>query len=504
MLAAQFERQVWLLDQKINARGFRVDTSLAKKAAMACAQEKIDLDTKVTEITNGAVTSATQVAKVKAFLSKRGVILPNMQAGTLELALEDDSLEAEAKQIIEARQRVSKSSTAKFLRILSAVGPDKRLRGGLQYGGAARTLRWAGRIFQPHNLPRPSRKLPEIRQAIKALQDGTADLLTDNVHQLCSDVARSIIVAEPGYKLVVSDYSAIEGRVLAWLAGENWKLKDYAADKDMYIRTYQKMFGLSENAEVDSDQRQQGKCFELSMGYEGGVNALLNSAKTYGVDVVKVGAGSWRAAPRSIQRLAEKLYGYALKRGDPTPHTIGKKLYMQLEAAKTMWRSTSPETVRLWKLYNDAAIAAIKMPGRRFKAGKCVFVRKNDTLAVKLPSGRLLLYANPKLRKDRRTGKISISYVGLYGGRESMYGGKLAENITQAVARDILAWAMLKVDKAGFPIVLHVHDEIVAEILRSSKLTLDRLSEIMCQKPVWAAGLPLAAEGYEAQRYRKN
>ena len=294
--------------------------------------------------------------------------------------------------------------------------------------------------------------------------------------------------------------------MLAWLAAEVWKITAYKNAEDMYIRTFQRMFGLAEGTELTSDERQQGKCFELSMGYEGGVRALLNSAKTYGVDVKKLGAGTWKVAPKSIQSQAHKNYHFAIMRKDTLPAQIGKKLWIQLEAAKLMWRSIAPETTRIWKKYNDAAIKAIENPGQVFKAGRCQFRCSEvpSTLVIRLPSSRLLLYRAPKLREDKRTGRKQISYVGLYGGRESLYGGKIAENVTQAVARDILAYAMINADRKGFPIVLHVHDEIIAECKIGSKLNLDLLCKIMKVKPAWASGLPIVAEGFEALRYRKD
>ncbi len=510
MRVTEFERRLWLLDQKINDRGFRVDTVLAKKAARACLKEKEFLDSEVHRISLGSIDSATQVAKLKQLLSSYGVKLDNLRATTIEEALKDGSLEAEAKTLLQARQRVSKSSTAKFETALVAVGPDKRLRGGLQFAGASRTSRWAGRLFQPHNLPRPTRKWPEVKTCIEALQNGTADLLTDNVHQLCSDVARSIIVADKGKKLLVADYSAIEGRVLAWLAGEKWKIKAYERGDDLYVVTFNRMFGQPETTKIDSDERQQGKCFELAMGYEGGVKALLDSAETYGVDIEALAAATWKVASRNVKSLAEKLYGYAMKRRDPTAREIGKKLYIQLECAKIMWRSIAPETVRLWKLYKEAAVAAIRHPGRKYKAGRCVFQCTNipNILAIRLPSGRLILYSDPKLHeRKRKSGKIDteISYTGKYGLKDKLYGGKIAENVDQAIARDVLGFAMLRVDKHEYPIVLTVHDEVIAEVDRGdTKLTLDRMIKIMVSKPAWAEGLPLTAEGYEAIRYRKD
>lgn len=504
---AQFERRLWILDQQINARGFRIDATLAKKAAIACQEEKLDLDATVDRLTEGKVTSATQHAKLRSYLAEKGVDLPNMQAKTLEKALDSEDVNAEAKQLIEARQRVSKSSTAKFLRVLKAIGPDKRMRGGLQFCGASRTGRWAGRLLQPHNLPRPSRKWPQVKQCISALLQGCANMVTDNVHLLCSDIARSIIVADKGMKLLVADYNAIEGRVLVWLAGEMDKLDAYSKNEDQYRRTYRKMFGMAEDAEISADERQKGKCFELAMGYEGGVGALQTSAKTYDVDLKELGDGAYKAAPTAVRRKAHGNFAFAVHRKDEST-LIGKKLWVQLECAKIMWRKTSPKTVQLWKNLNNAAIAAIEHPGKKYRTAKCIFMMANTSLAIRLPSGRCILYANPRISTEtnKKTGRVrkSISYVGVYFTRESLYGGKIAENVTSGISRDILATAMLRVDKYGFPIVLTVHDEIIAEVKRLGKLTLKMMIKLMLILPTWATGLPLHIEGYQAIRFRKG
>jgi len=503
MRVAEFERSLWLLDQKINSLGFMVDTALAKKAALACQKEKVELDALVDKLTLGKIQSANQREKLKDFLFTIGCDLPNMQAKTIEEAL-DDGASGEIKQLLEARQRVSKSSTAKFLRILSAIGPDGRMRGGLQFCGASRTGRWAGRLFQPHNIPRPSRVWTVVKTCIKIIMEGWADVVTDNVHQMCSDIGRSIIIAAKGKKLLVADYSSIEGRVLCWIAGEIQKLEAYANNEDMYVRTYRKMFGFAETIEISKDNRQKGKCFELSMGYEGGVDALVQSAKTYSVDLDQLGHGTWIHAPGHIKNRANKNYAFAIIRNDPALR-VGKKMYIQLECAKLIWRSTSPRTVKLWKTLNGVAIAAIENPGKRYRAAKCMFIMVGDTLAIKLPSGRCLLYSRPRVHIEKKKSKRkTITYQGVYGGRENLYGGKLAENITSAISRDILGYAMLKVDQAGFPIVLTVHDEIIAEVWRKGALTLKKMIALMLEIPRWAMGIPLAIEGYQDVRYYKK
>lgn len=509
MTPAERERQIWLLDQEINQRGFFADLELARASLKATRVEKERLDQTVQDISMGTIRSATQREKLKDFLGGCGLDLPNMQAGTLDKVLQDgDELHEEVRALLQARAQVSKSSTAKYEKILGAVGTDGRLRGSLQFSGAKRTARWAGRIFQPHNLPRPKMKNDEILQAIRALKAGTADLITDNLHQMCSDTLRGLLIAPEGRTLLVGDYNAIEGRVTAWLAGEEWKLKTYAdPEADIYIDTYRAMFGLMDDIEVSKDQRQQGKCFELSMGYEGGVGALVSSAKTYGVDLQKLAKGAWAVAPVHIKKYARKLQAFAVIRGD-TLAMNHEVLYTKLEAAKLMWRELSPGTVKLWKLYREAAFQAVREPGRKLSAGKCVFYCKGGFLIVRMPSGRSLLYAKPKIRKrPKKGGKVDeeLSYLLDYGGRQHLYGGILTENIVQATARDVLAEAMLRVAKAGFEIILTVHDEIICEIDKArAKKGLRKMFDLMEVIPSWAYGLPLRVEGYCDVRYKKD
>ncbi|WP_299313765.1 DNA polymerase [uncultured Halomonas sp.] len=496
-----FEKELWKIDQQINMAGIPIDRTLAKRAVAACQKEKAELDEHISDMTLGAVTSGTQRERVKDALESYGVVLDDLKASTIEAAASDKELAAEARSLIEARQAVSLSSTAKYKKLLEAVGSDGRLRGALQFSGAGRTRRWAGRIFQPHNLPRPSRKQDEVDAVVEALLDGSYDLIDDNVHRMCSDAIRSVVRAEEGNKLVVADYSSIEGRVLAWLAGEQWKLDAYARGVDMYVATYNAVFGLPKDNEIDKEQRQHGKVFELSLGYEGGVGALVTMASGYGVDLSAVAKAAWQGAPQPIRAYAEKLLAYAKMRpeGARLVRELGGNVYRGLECAKLMWRAAAPETARLWGLYDEAAKLAMTCPGEVFKAGRCKFVMKAGALAIRLPSGGVLFYYGPKLTDD------GITYTGTYGGRVNTYGGKLTENITQAVARDILAEALERAWNAGgFRIILHVHDEIIAEQPKTDTHALERLIKCMCVAPSWASGLPLDGSGYEAERYRKD
>jgi len=272
----------------------------------------------------------------------------------------------------------------------------------------------------------------------------------------------------------------------------------------MYVVTFRRTFGHGPDYELKGDDRQIGKVLELAFQYGGGVNAILSACDTYRVEPSVVAEAAWAVAPKSVQRDARRNYRFAVERHDPIVQHLSEKLYCMLESAKIMWRESSPQTTALWKNYEEAAKAAVRKPGKAFKAGRCVFQVKGGMLAIRLPSGRVLIYLKPEIRK-RAGARPELRYVSPYGLPEKLYGGKLAENITQAVARDILAYAMVNVDEAGFTIVLHVHDEIVAEQdIGETELTYELLREIMCRKPVWAGNLPLTAEGFVARRYRKD
>ena len=286
------ELALWHRDQAINDRGVAVDVELATAAVATVSAEQKTLARRTQQLTSGDVQAATQRdALLGHILVEYGVDLPDMQAATIERRAADPDLPPELRELLAIRLQASTSSTAKYNALLRGVSGDSRLRGTLQYSGAQRTRRWAGRLFQPQNLPRPVLKQPEIDLGIQALKTGCADLVTDNVMQLTSNAIRGCLVAPAGRKLVVSDLSNIEGRVAAWLAGEDWKLQafreyDEGSGPDLYRLAYARAFAI-EPDDVEKDQRQVGKVMELMLQYEGGVGAFLTGAATYGVGLAE-------------------------------------------------------------------------------------------------------------------------------------------------------------------------------------------------------------------------
>lgn len=500
------ELGLWHLDQTINDRGFACDIEFAESAVRATKAEKKRLAGRTEQITDGFVERATQRDLLLGYLLlEYGVELPDLKADTIERRLEDPELPEYVKELLRIRLQATKASTAKYTRILN-MQVDGRLYGTLQYCAANRTGRWGGRGFQPQNLPRPVYKFPIIEQGIEAFKHECEDLLVDDIMQMASSALRSAIVAAPGKKLVVSDLGNIEGRKIAWLAGEQWKLDAFAAydrkeGPDLYKVAYARSFDVSpESVQDDSDERQIGKVMELALGYQGGVGAFVTMAVTYGVDLELMAEKAWTSIPPHILRHAQRTWVWASQ----NRRTLGlsEKVYVVCEALKILWRNAHPMTEALWTDYEDAARNAIQYPNTEFKVRNVVFDRFRAWLRIRLPSGRYLCYPDPKLEG----GTVSYMGVNVYNKRWhriTTYGGKIAENITQASSRDVIADAMPRAESAGFPIVLTCHDEIMAEVTNQGGDDKE-LSRILSTNPIWALGLPLSAKGFTTLRYKKS
>jgi DNA polymerase len=492
-----WEKGVWDEDQAINERGFAVDLKLADAMIAAMEEERIRHAELANNLTGGAVTSVTQRDKFLLYLCEsQGCILPDLRASTIELALEDESLEQATKELLYLRLEGSKASTAKYKRIAAAAGEGSRLRGALQYSGASRTGRWAGRVFQPQNLPRvPEDMAPYVAPSIDAIVDGRKDIveLFAPLTEMGSLALRGLIVAPEGKKLVIADYSAIEGRVLPWLAGEAWKLEAFKNGSDLYKVIYALSFAMKVE-DVTKEQRKVGKVEELALGYQGFVGAFISMAAGYSVDLEDIG----RLVPIDME--SARQWEWAVKKNNT--FGLSETVWRACATICNGYRKANPNIVTFWGDLENAAIRAI---GNRetVQVGRLVFDCNGPWLRIKLPSGRYLCYALPHLFPTES--KTIISYMGWRNkqwSRTKTYGGKLAENVTQAVARDLLAQALLRLIGTEYTTVLHVHDEIVAETEPSA--SLEKFIAIMAQAPAWAEGLPLKAEGFEGRRYEKR
>lgn len=508
------ERAMWELDQKINDRGVCMDTDLARSAIAAVDIAKKQLAKRTQEITFDTVQSTTQRDKLLAFiLEAYGVDLPDMTMSTLERRINDPELPIELRELLAIRLQASTTSTSKYNTLIRGVSSDNRLRGCLQFCGAARTGRWAGRLFQPQNLPRPVLKQKVIDQGIDALKDGVADLLFSNVMELTSSCIRGCIVAPEGKRLCVSDLSNIEGRAAAYIAGEEWKLDAFRAydnktGHDLYAIAYAKAFDITPE-EVMHDKehglglmRQIGKVMELMLGYEGGVGAFITGAITYGIDLDFMAEQAWPSIPKDIIEQAAKAWDWAVKKR--STFGLSRKTYMVCDALKRMWREAHPEISGYWGELKLTVIKAINNKGKTFECGKLQIRRDGAWLRIVLPSGRALCYPSPVAHEN---GKISYMGMNQYSKkwcRIYTYGGKLFENICQAFARDIMAWNMQGIEGAGYEIILSVHDELLTEAPDTEDYTGDNLSALLSTNPPWAEDMPLAAGGFHAYRYRKD
>ncbi len=501
------ELALWHLDQQINDRGVCIDLELVECAITAVDKAQKVLAKRTKTLTDGEVEAATQRdAMLKHILESHGVSLPDMQKSTLERRLNDESLPLAVRELLAIRLQASTTSTAKYNALSKGTSSDGRLRGTLQFNGASRTGRWAGRLFQPQNLPRPVLKQTEIDQGIEALKLEIADVFFDNVMELTSSAIRGCICAPKGKKLVVADLSNIEGRALAWLAGESWKIKafydfDDGKGHDLYKLAYAKSFGVSPE-DVDKEQRQVGKVQELALGYEGGVGAFLTFATAYGLDLDAMAEQAFDGIDPSIMNEAIRAWEWH-KKERRTTFGLKKKTWLVCDSFKRSWRYAHPNIFAWWTELKQAATNALQNPNTAFKCRKVDFIKKGSWLLIRLPSGRFLCYPGAKVED----GKISYMGNNQYTRkweRLYTYGGKFAENITQAVARDVLGHNMPIIDDSGYEMVLTVHDEVITEAEDQPEFNNEHLSSLLATNPIWASDLPLAAAGFESYRYKKD
>jgi DNA polymerase len=531
------ELDLFRLDATINERGVAVDLEFANAAIEAADRAQRGLAEQTVEITDGAVGSATQRdALLKYILDEHDVQLLDMQASTLERRISDPNLPEPVRQLLAIRLQAGRASTSKYTALIKGTSEDGRLRGLLQFCGAARTGRWSGRLFQPQNLPRPdvaaaaawhrhevkTSKYLKLRSSpatsdehvaayvdsgIEAIKAGCADLLFEDVMAVTASTIRGALVAPAGRKLVVSDLANIEGRDAAWLAGESWKLDAFRAydagtGPDLYKLAYSKSFNVKPDT-VTKPQRQIGKVQELMLQYEGGVGAYLTGALTYGIDLEEMAEDAYLLLPADLRTDAEGFLRWCREQKRNT-FGLSDQAFIVCDAFKRGWRRAHPAIAGYWGELADTVREAIKNPGVTLTCRKLKIRRDGSWLRVGLPSGRALCYPAPKVDDD---GTISYHGVDQYTRqwkRLKTYGGKLFENICQAVARDVMAHNMPAIEAAGYQIVLTVHDEVVTEAPDTPDFNADHLGQLLAATPPWAAGMPLAAGGFEGYRYRKE
>lgn len=501
------ETALWQLDQTINDRGVAIDMELVNAAITAVAMAQRNLSERTVELTDGQIASTTKGAALRLhILESYGIDMPDLQMATVAKVLAMD-ISSELRDLLTMRLQASSTSTAKYKVLRRGTSADGRLRGLLQFNGAARTGRWAGRLFQPQNLPRPTLKQEDIDLGIESLKSGCAHLIFDDVMELAVSAIRSCIVAPPGKKLVVADLSNIEGRDQAWLANEEWKLKafrdfDEGKGPDLYKLAYSKSFGATPD-QVNKDQRQVGKVQELALGYEGGVGAFATFAGAYSIDLEDLAVKVLELADEELVAKADKFLERAIKDKRPR-YGLSDDAFVACDVLKRAWRNAHPNISGYWGRLKNAVLQALRTRGQTYTTLGLKIKATKSWLLITLPSGRVLCYPSPKVMEDD-----SITYMGIdqftrKWVRVHTHGGKLFENLCQAIARDVMAANMPLIEAAGYQIVLTVHDEIIAEAPDSPEYSVDKMAALLATPPSWALDMPLAAAGFETYRYRKD
>ena len=505
------EVALWHLDQWINDRGVAIDRTLANAAVRAVNLAQAKLAEQTVEMTGGQVQTATQRdAMLAHILEAYGVALPDLQASTIERRVNDPDLPQALRDLLAIRLQASTTSTSKYQTLIRSTSSDGRLRGLLQFNGAARTGRWAGRLFQPQNLPRPNMKDAEVELGIEALKADCADLVFSNVMELTSNAIRGCIIAPPGKKLAVADLSNIEGRDQAWLAGEAWKLDAFRAfdngtGHDLYKLAYGKSFGVKPE-DVTKDQRQVGKVQELALGYEGGVGAFVTFAAAYRIDLEELPAKVFEVADTDLVAEARDFLEWLRGQKGQT-FGLSDDAFVACDVLKRAWRAAHPAIASMWGDLRRAVLEAIDSPGKVVNVRMLKVRRDGNWLRIVLPSGRALCYPAPRI--EEANGKDTITYMGIdqytrKWQRLKTYGGKLFENICQAVARDVMGHNMPAIEAASYEIVLTVHDEVITEATDTDDYTHEHLASLLAANPPWAPDMPLAAAGFETYRYKKD
>lgn len=463
----EHEWDYYHMDQRINDRGVLIDKQLVEQA-IACDLLLSDTMTKKAYELTG-LENPNSVSQLKTWLQERGIEVDSLgkkDVAAMITDLDKHSCDQEALDMLKLRLQMAKSSVKKYQAADRCTCDDGRARGLFQFSGANRTQRWSGRNIQLQNLPQNHiSTLDEARELVKMGCFDMVESIYGNTPDILSQLIRTMLIAKPGCKFIVADFSAIEARVLAWLAGEEWRMEAFKNGEDIYCASASQMFGVPVVKHgINGELRQKGKVAELACGYGGAAGALIS------MGALDMG-------------LSE----------DELPDLIDD------------WRSSNPKIVQFWWDIEKAAIESIKDHKDR-QVGRIGVSFSNNTLWLQLPSGRRLAYVKPKLQPNR-FGRLSITYEGLgqnnKWSRIETYSGKLVENITQATARDLLAEAMWRIEKAGLDIVGHVHDEVILEVPEDG-VTVEDVCQIMNLNPKWAGGIVLNSAGYQGYHYFKD
>lgn len=456
------EQEFYVLDQRINDRGLLVDMKLVDAAISCDHQFTVAATEKAYELTG--LKNPNSVSQLKSWLKERGVEVESLSKKAVSELVED--AEGEVEEALKLRLLMAKTSVKKYEAVERAVSSDGRVHGLFQFYGANRTGRWSGRLVQFQNLPQNHLKdLDLARDLIKESRFEDVEILFGNAPSVLSELIRTAFIPKENHRFIVADFSAIEARVISHIAGEKWRLEVFSSHGKIYEAAASMMFHVPiESVTKGSSFRTKGKISELACGYGGGVGALK-----------AMGALDMGVEEHELQGLIDN------------------------------WRAANPHIVSLWWAVDKAAIYAVKQRGK-ISIHNIIFTYKSGMLFVTLPSGRNLVYVKPKLSINK-FGREGLTYEGIGATKKweriETYGPKIVENIIQAIARDILAEAMLRLQKVGFSIVAHVHDEVICEV-PIGKSSVEEVCNIMAEPVAWAKGLPLKADGYECSFYKKD
>ena len=455
------------MDQRINDRGVLIDRQLVEQAITCDLMLSEEMTKKAYELTG--LENPNSVSQLKNWLEERGIEVDSLgkkDVASLIADLDKHSADGEALEMMKLRLQMAKSSVKKYQAADRYICSDGRAHGLFQFSGANRTQRWAGRGIQLQNLPQNHiTTLDEARELLKLGAYDMLEMVYGNTPDILSQLIRTMLIPKEGCEFIVADFSAIEARVLAWLAGEHWRLDAFQNGEDIYCASASQMFGVPVVKHgINGELRQKGKVAELACGYGGAAGALIN-----------MGALDMGLSEEELPKLIED------------------------------WRTANPHIVQFWWNVDKAVNETIKDHQDR-EVGRIGFQFYANTLWVVLPSGRKLAYIKPRIQPNQY-GRMSASFESLNAAnkweRTATYGPKLVENIVQATSRDLLAEAMWRMEQRGLDIVGHVHDEVILEVPRNS-ITVDEVCSIMNQNPTWAAGAPLSSAGYKGDYYFKD
>lgn len=455
------EQKLYCMDQRINDRGIMVDQELIGHAVACDLLYKETVTKKAYEISG--LENPNSVSQLKDWLNEKGIEVNSLAKAAVEELVENT--QGDVAEMMKLRLALSKTSVKKYEAMERSVCPDGRVHGLLQFYGANRTGRWAGRLVQIHNLPQNHMEDLELaRSLVKEGRYDLVELLYDSIPDVLSELIRTAFVAKPGCRFIVSDFSAIEARVMGYLAGEGWVMEEFRGAGKIYEQTASKMFHIPiEEITKGSPYRARGKVASLACQYGGAEGALISMG--------------------ALNFVEEE----------------------ELKGLVQSWRTANPHIVNYWYEIDGAVKAAVK-ERKMTKVGMVTVYYQSGMLKIALPSGRVLSYVRPRMTVNR-FGSESVSYEGVGTNRKwtriESYGAKFCENIVQATARDVLAEAMLSLEKKGFDIVCHIHDEVVLEVPEGTS-SLEEVNEIMAVCPDWCEGLPLKAAGFESPFYKKD